>query len=139
MASLTTPPDYLCPISYEIMEDPVICVDGNSYERCAIEEWFKNHNTSPLTGLVLSSIVLIPNRTLKRAIIQFQQRLNLESSVSLQFQPNPYESCLKLLKEIGKVEERISKHKGRRVADTYKLLRLYKRKKRIFGDQRFDL
>lgn len=139
MASLTTPPDYRCPISYEIMEDPVICVDGNSYERRSIEEWFKNHNTSPLTGLVLSSIDLIPNRTLKRAIIQFQQQSEPESSVELQPQSNPYETRLKLLKEIQKVEKRISQHKGRRVADTYKLLRLYKKEKRIFGDQRIDL
>ncbi len=27
------PPDYICPLSMEIMNDPVIALDGNSYER----------------------------------------------------------------------------------------------------------
>ena len=126
MASLTTPPDYRCPISYEIMEDPVICVDGNSYERRAIEEWFKNHNTSPLTGLVLSSIDLIPNRTLKRAIFQFQQQSEQESSVELQSQPKPSESPIK------EVEKRVRQHDGRRVIDTYKGEVIYKKGREKF-------
>ena len=28
-----------CPITHEIMHDPVIDKDGNSYERVAIEAW----------------------------------------------------------------------------------------------------
>ena len=31
----------LCPITYEIMEDPVIAYDGHSYERKAIKEWYR--------------------------------------------------------------------------------------------------
>ena len=33
------PPSFYCPITFEIMRDPVITVDGHSYERVAIEEW----------------------------------------------------------------------------------------------------
>ena len=29
--------------------------DGNTYEKEAIQAWFKKHNTSPLTGLPLGS------------------------------------------------------------------------------------
>lgn len=32
---------YLCPITTEVMEDPVIAGDGYTYERTAIEQWFK--------------------------------------------------------------------------------------------------
>ena len=40
-----------CPITQEVMNDPVICADGHSYERAAIEEWFRTkHKTSPLTN-----------------------------------------------------------------------------------------
>ena len=31
--------DFECPITMEIMDDPVICCDGFTYERRAIEEW----------------------------------------------------------------------------------------------------
>lgn len=39
-----------CPITKEIMDDPVILVaTGQTYERKAIEEWLMKHNTDPLT------------------------------------------------------------------------------------------
>ena len=47
-------PDALCcPISMEIMRDPVIAADGHTYERAEIEAWFANNRTSPKTGAVL--------------------------------------------------------------------------------------
>ena len=50
----------ICPITQEVMEDPVVCADGHSYERSAIEKWLQTSNTSPLTGAVLESTLLIP-------------------------------------------------------------------------------
>ena len=48
------PNDYLCPITLQLMENPAITTDGNSYERVAIIKWFETgHNTSPLTGAIL--------------------------------------------------------------------------------------
>ncbi len=41
------PDDLLCPITHEIIIDPVIASDGHTYERVAIEEWFKTNDTSP--------------------------------------------------------------------------------------------
>lgn len=44
-------------------------LDGYSYEKEAMENWIsKKKRTSPMTNLLLSSAVLIPNRTLKMAI-----------------------------------------------------------------------
>lgn len=39
---------YFCPITIEIMEDPVIAADGHSYERAAIVEWLVNTHTRRL-------------------------------------------------------------------------------------------
>ena len=48
MPEATTAPDALCcPISMEIMRDPVIAADGHTYERAEIESWFANNRTSP--------------------------------------------------------------------------------------------
>uniref|UniRef100_A0A2K6MQS7 WD repeat, SAM and U-box domain-containing protein 1 n=2 Tax=Rhinopithecus TaxID=542827 RepID=A0A2K6MQS7_RHIBE len=63
------PDEFICPITRELMKDPVIASDGYSYEKEAIENWIsKKKRTSPMTNLVLPSVVLIPNRTLKMAI-----------------------------------------------------------------------
>lgn len=70
----TVPPDFNCPITMDIMEDPVMTSDGHSYERYAIEEWFRTHDTSPRTGQHLSSKVLIPNMALRMSIEEWSSR-----------------------------------------------------------------
>mmetsp|Transcript_24544 Transcript_24544/g.34293 ORF Transcript_24544/g.34293 Transcript_24544/m.34293 type:complete len:152 (+) Transcript_24544:39-494(+) len=57
-----------CPITREVMKDPVICSDGHTYERSAIQQWLQRHNTSPKTNLPLASNVLIPNHSLRSII-----------------------------------------------------------------------
>lgn len=67
MANLSTGDvvsSFLCPITQDVMTDPVMTADGHTYERDAIEHWLESHNTSPLTGLPLSSHVLTPNAQL---------------------------------------------------------------------------
>ena len=48
-------PDYLrCPVTLDVMDDPVSTVDGQTYERRAIQGWFDGGRvTSPSTGLRL--------------------------------------------------------------------------------------
>jgi hypothetical protein len=70
----TVPPDFKCPITLEIMEDPVMTSDGHSYERNAIEMWFRTQATSPRTGQPLSSKVLIPNMALRMSIEEWSSR-----------------------------------------------------------------
>ncbi|XP_062354306.1 WD repeat, SAM and U-box domain-containing protein 1 isoform X4 [Cinclus cinclus] len=62
------PDEFLCPITRELMKDPVIATDGYSYEREAMENWISNRRSSPMTNLPLHSLMLTPNRTLKMAI-----------------------------------------------------------------------
>lgn len=71
---LRPPHECICPISQEIMADPVVCADGHTYDRRGIEQWFASgKRTSPLTGAVLSSLSLIPNHAL-RSLIQSQSQ-----------------------------------------------------------------
>ncbi|CAD7925920.1 unnamed protein product [Amoebophrya sp. A120] len=70
--TLPTPADFLCPILHDIMEDPVCTVDGQSYSRSAIAEWFRmGHGTSPVTGAQLPSLALTPNIALRKAIATY--------------------------------------------------------------------
>ena len=58
-----------CPITCEIMKDPVLCCeDGHTYERVAIEEWFAINNTSPATSQHLESTALAPNHVVRKLI-----------------------------------------------------------------------
>ena len=59
----------VCPITAEIMTDPVCTSDGFTYERTAITEWLRTKDTSPSTGALLESKKLIPN-FLARSIIR---------------------------------------------------------------------
>eukprot|EP00002_Diphylleia_rotans_P011950 TRINITY_DN2348_c0_g2_i5.p1 TRINITY_DN2348_c0_g2~~TRINITY_DN2348_c0_g2_i5.p1 ORF type:complete len:321 (-),score=50.47 TRINITY_DN2348_c0_g2_i5:69-1031(-) len=56
----------VCPLTMKPMDDPVLAADGNTYERNAIEEYLKNHNTSPVTGQLFHSNLLFPNPRFKR-------------------------------------------------------------------------
>jgi Mg-chelatase subunit ChlD len=59
---------FYCPITGELMNDPVIDREGNSYERSAIEDWIRINQTSPITRNPLYHEHLAPNRALKDAI-----------------------------------------------------------------------
>ena len=47
------------------MRDPVLCADGNSYERAAVTAWLLQHDTSPVNGSPLAHRDLIPNHVLR--------------------------------------------------------------------------
>lgn len=66
------PAEMLCPISSDIMRDPVICTDGHTYERATIAEWVRRRATSPLTNEALAEpVMLIPNHALRSLITSF--------------------------------------------------------------------
>ena len=63
------PADFKCPISLELMTDPVTLGDGMTYERASIERWLAAGNTtSPVTNAELSSLILAPNQFAKNTI-----------------------------------------------------------------------
>ncbi|KAM9861311.1 WD repeat, SAM and U-box domain-containing protein 1 isoform 2-T3 [Aulostomus maculatus] len=67
------PDEFLCPITRELMREPVIAADGYSYEREAIESWIHTKNrSSPMTNLPLLTTLLTPNHTLKMAIARWK-------------------------------------------------------------------
>ncbi|KQJ95012.1 U-box domain-containing protein 8 [Brachypodium distachyon] len=64
------PDDFRCPISLEVMTDPVILPSGHTFERRSIQRWLDGgHLTCPVTNLPLPpSPPLIPNHALRRLI-----------------------------------------------------------------------
>jgi Mg-chelatase subunit ChlD len=66
--SSSPPTAYLCPLTHDLMTDPVMDTEGNSYERSAIEAWLERNSTSPITRNPLTTGMLAPNRALQTLI-----------------------------------------------------------------------
>ena len=58
----------ICPITKSIMEDPVMCDKGYTFERVAIERWLEDSLTNPITRDYLDKSMLRPNRIVKDII-----------------------------------------------------------------------
>ena len=67
------PDDFICPITTEVMSDPVMAADGHAYERTAIERWLATKSTSPMTGEALQHTHTFPNHALRRQIREWQE------------------------------------------------------------------
>ena len=75
------PKPFVCPITQEIMKDPVILSDGHTYERDAIEKWFETKDTSPTTNLKIAAKTLTPNVALRQNIEEWREENGDGSSV----------------------------------------------------------
>ncbi|KAK6136915.1 hypothetical protein DH2020_029360 [Rehmannia glutinosa] len=63
------PYHFRCPISLELMRDPVTVCTGQTYDRSSIESWVATGNTTcPVTRVPLTDFTLIPKHTLRRLI-----------------------------------------------------------------------
>ncbi|CAI9271584.1 unnamed protein product [Lactuca saligna] len=117
---IEVPSYFVCPISLEIMKDPVTLSTGITYDREAIEKWLytRKNTTCPITKQVLTDLELTPNHTLRRLIQSWctingpygverfpTPRLPISKSQILKLlqdskSPNLQMKCLKRLKTI---------------------------------------
>ncbi|KAI3823372.1 hypothetical protein L1987_04807 [Smallanthus sonchifolius] len=104
LKDVEVPPFFVCPISLQIMKDPVTLATGITYDRDSIEKWLytKKNNTCPVTKQVLLDIELTPNHTVRRLI---QSWCTLNSLSGVERFPTPRlpiskSEILKLLKDL---------------------------------------
>ncbi|XP_030505980.2 U-box domain-containing protein 9 [Cannabis sativa] len=70
--SLAVPEVFKCPITRELMGDPVVLATGLTYDRPFIERWLcEGHITCPQTQQVLSHTGLTPNYLVRKLIYQW--------------------------------------------------------------------
>lgn len=65
-----------CPITMDYMVDPVFDVNGHTFERSAIENWYQTHDTSPVTNLPVANKILTPNFSVKQLMEEYNQPRN---------------------------------------------------------------
>ena len=82
------PNEFRCPITQDVMVDPVMAADGHTYDRREIEHWFTTISerggprsgtrraiyTSPMTNRELPNRNLVQNFALRSQIISQAQR-----------------------------------------------------------------
>jgi len=62
------PEAYYCPITFNLIHDPAIDPEGNTYERTAIEYWIRSNGNSPVTRTSAKVEDLYPNNALAIAM-----------------------------------------------------------------------
>ena len=62
------------------MNDPVVTADGFSYERSMIEQWLRDHTTSPRTNMPLAHQNLTPNQDFKAVIAEWREKQTISIS-----------------------------------------------------------
>jgi hypothetical protein len=81
-SDLDIPDEYICPLTLELMRDPVMTKYGNSYERSAILKWVAcGNDRCPLTRRPLHLNDIVTNHQLRSKIRQFQKDNNLDITI----------------------------------------------------------
>ncbi|CAA6661383.1 unnamed protein product [Spirodela intermedia] len=63
------PKEFRCPLSLELMYDPVVIASGQTYERASIAKWFREgHDMCPRTGMKITNFAMVPNSCMKMLI-----------------------------------------------------------------------
>ncbi|CAK8538062.1 unnamed protein product [Lathyrus sativus] len=66
---IAIPTHFRCPVTLDLMKDPVTLSTGITYDRDSIEKWIESGNkTCPVTKTELTSFDIIPNHSLRRMI-----------------------------------------------------------------------
>lgn len=63
------PAEFMCPITQDVMRDPVLAADGHTYEYEAVQRWIGSHMNSPVTNARLANVNLVQNNTLRGMIV----------------------------------------------------------------------
>ncbi|XP_051128453.1 U-box domain-containing protein 8-like [Andrographis paniculata] len=89
------PEDFICPISLEVMSDPVILSSGHTFDRASIQRWLDaGHRTCPISKLPLPEPPsLIPNHALRSLISNY-------AAVSLRPRPQSCPPSLQTLTQL---------------------------------------
>jgi hypothetical protein len=106
LLNMNIPDEFICPITLDIMNDPVICEDSYTYEREAIMAL--DNSISPMTRQPINKSNLIPNRALKNAIDRYKERykesLNKNPDETVKIQEKLKELQRKRLEKLSEFE-----------------------------------
>lgn len=108
------PEELRCPISLQLMSEPVIVASGQTYERVCIEKWFREgHVTCPKTRQTLAHLNLTPNYCVKGLIASWCDAHN----IPVPGPPSPPPSPVSWRWELGSASELVKVPSGEQGKD----------------------
>ncbi|XP_051147172.1 U-box domain-containing protein 43-like [Andrographis paniculata] len=103
---------FYCPITNEVMVDPVETPSGHTFERSAIEKWLSESKEPlcPFTSNPLDTSMLRPNKTLRQSIEEWKERNAMISIAALKSKLSSGEEdevlhCLEQLRDLCEQRE----------------------------------
>lgn len=101
---------FYCPITREVMTDPVETPSGHTFERCAIEKWLAEGNLCPMTSTPLKNTMMRPNKTLLQSIEEWKDRNTMITIANMKLKLSSTEeeevlNCLEQLRDICEQRE----------------------------------
>ncbi|KAH0658162.1 hypothetical protein KY289_026910 [Solanum tuberosum] len=106
------PDELRCPISLDLIRDPVIVASGHTYDRNSIAQWINSgHHTCPKSGQRLIHMALIPNYALKSLIQQWCEDNNIPIT-EFKSTPSVSESSSSKIKKYDEAVDYISATKA---------------------------
>jgi len=71
-AGAEIPSRFVCPISLEVMAEPVMCRNGHNFERDALAAWVRGHGSCPTCRVEIPTVAdLYPNLALRENIAEW--------------------------------------------------------------------
>ncbi|XP_058110260.1 U-box domain-containing protein 44-like [Magnolia sinica] len=118
--------NFICPLTKEVMKDPVVLESSQTYERTAIKYWFDRciedgrDPTCPVTGQVLKTLEQKPNINLAGAIEEWLNR-NIEIQIKAAVQHLGSEDPSSLVESVERVLENVYKISEEHPSSRYRI------------------
>lgn len=117
---------FYCPITHDVMMEPVETSSDQTFERSAIEKWFEEGNKScPMTMIPLDTSVLRPNKTLKQSIEEWKDRNTMITIATLKEKIHQFgddDEVMECLKTVQDLCEQREQHREWLMLEDYILV-----------------
>ncbi|XP_077245642.1 U-box domain-containing protein 44-like isoform X2 [Tasmannia lanceolata] len=113
---------FYCPITRDVMVDPIQTSSGQTFERSAIEKWFEDGNTTcPMTMTPLNREIIRPNITLRKSIEEWTDRnmMIMIGSMKSKLSSDEEEEILECLSQLQELCEERDLHREWVVLENY--------------------
>ncbi|CAN0889499.1 U-box domain-containing protein 24 [Linum grandiflorum] len=113
---------FYCPITRDVMVDPVETSSGQTFERSAIEKWMaEGNNLCPLTQVPLDTSILRPNKTLKQSIEEWKDRNTMITIATMKskLESEEEEEVLESLRQLKDLCQQNDQHRQWMILENY--------------------
>lgn len=112
---------FYCPITHEVMTDPVETPSGHTFERGAIEKWLAEGNLCPVTSTPLNNTMMRPNKTLRQSIEEWRDRNTMITiaNMKLKLLSTEEEEVLNCLEQLRDICEQRELHREWVIMENY--------------------